>query len=706
MRYLIVLLFCCIFNILRSQTFTRIYDFGNEALENHFSGLKIIDHFIFINSKNFCRKESNGNYECSVFTKLNLQGDIIMQVVNDTLSPGLNHSFDVINDKIILTGVKSTPGNWFGRESEFYIYNKDLSDLNQFSISGYENRVDANFNVVSIDTSVFFIRTYQNPNPAEAEIFKLDNDFKTIWKKSFHAGSSALECIDIQKTNDGNLAFRLKVAHSAGVSPYPLGFKIVKINQDGDTLKSFFHEDDINEPTTFLVSNDGHYYFNSERDPLKYNNLIKGRLNKLNPSMDAIVWSLVLPNNQLTDGRIYRVEDIIEARNGDIVICGRVRDNEIPGGNIHSVFNGFIMRLTPDANVLWLKIYKNPQNLLDKNDFGRHRVSVLKTIQEVENGNFIAAGEVYYNQIQRTQINQQENEVSHLWLMTTDSMGCVEGYPCEERTRLYNTSNHNLVNSNVYWTEKENDFLSGEIKNKRYQFSNDSTYLGTNQYRELLISNQEFGDEYVGLSRFFREENNRIFEYNNNEEILMYDFNINAKDTFTLFNPDLGVLFPLFVNQILDPISLLNGEKRRLIELNCTENKPRLSNWIEGIGSTLGFLSVYNTCAFDINNNLQCFYRNDTLLYMNSASNTCWLVSTEESFHHTIRLLPNPSKDEIQITSDHTFDTVIIFNNIGQNIFECSYCNNLNVTDLKSGVYFIEILNKNISLGRRKFVKI
>ena len=72
---------------------------------------------------------------------------------------------------------------------------------------------------------------YLTPHPSEAEIYKIDKNYNIVWKKNFNAGSSSLECDEIQATHDGNLAFRLKIGHSAGVSPYPLGFKILKINQ-------------------------------------------------------------------------------------------------------------------------------------------------------------------------------------------------------------------------------------------------------------------------------------------------------------------------------------------------------------------------------------------------------------------------------------------------------------------------------------------
>ncbi len=702
MRYLIILLTCCVCTSLYSQTFSKIFDFGTDALENRFSGFAVSNDKIILNSILLCNPDSNLYKYCSAVSILDLQGLIKNQVIIDTFGGLINNSLINFNEKIILSGVNSKQSISKGRNTEIYILDKNLNFINSLKFPGDPNKVVNNEGIRLIDSSIFLMGNYLTPIPAEAEIYKLDKDYNILWKKNYNAGSSSLGCDEIQTTWDGNLAFRLKIEHTAGPAPYPVGFKILKINQNGDTLKSFFHQDNTTEPNCLLVAKDGHYYFNSFRHPLDYYNLFFGRINKLSPSMDSIIWSTVLPNNPLTNGRIYKVEDIIEAKNGDIVICGKAWDNEVPGGDKNSVFNGFIMRLKPDSNILWLKIYKNPQNLLDKNEFGKYRVSVLKGLRELDNGNLVAAGEVYYNQTQRTKIDPYENEISHLWLMSVDSMGCVDGYPCEERISLFNTVAPKLVNSEVSWTESDDNLHpQGEIK--RYKFAKDSVFFINDYYRELLSSDDETGNNFKGLNRYFKEVNNRIYEYKNESDVLLYDFNLNLFDTIKIPGGTTSFEY-MKVIEVMDSTILLNGEKRRTFALACPGFGEVIPVWIEGIGSTLGFLSVYD-CVFPVNTTLQCFYKNDSLIYMNPDVNACLESSIQQLQSQTFVVSPNPTNDQIEIQGTIQFDKINIISPSGMKISKNTHESVIDISNLPVGIYILELVSQGKSLGKHKFIK-
>jgi hypothetical protein len=710
MKSILTSLLFLIYSYSYCQTFSKIYDFGENAVNNYFNGFDLKNKDIYIISSNFCRREEgNFIYKCTTITKFDNYGNIVKQIKNDTLDAFDQTSLRFFQEKIFVSGIKSTPGNWFGRNTEIYLYDQDLNLENQISLIGRDDGVINNVGLWPIDSFLYIIGVFNTPNPSSAQIFKLDKYFYTVWELNYQSNNINLGCNDISKTHDGNLAFRFALQPRPGINDDLSGFTIVKINQDGDTLKTYYYEDDSNEPNSLLVAKDGSFYFNSDADPLNFNNLFTGRLNKLNPEMDSILWSMILPNDPFIDGRIYSVEDIIESKNGDIVACGKVHDNsdsKVIGGDVSSTRNGFIIRVTPYGQVLWLKVYKHPQNIIDQTEYGQHRHSILRKIFEKENGDFVAAGEVFYTQYQRNQINPNENEISHLWLMTTDSLGCVDGYPCDEIVRFYNTSNPKLVTPEVYWTESDLDITNGNISNTRYKFSVDTIILGTNRYHELLYSQEKSGSTFENTNRFFREENNRIYEFQSNEDILMYNFNLNKNDTFLVHNLQVQNPYPIITNQILDSITLLNDERRKVLEMNCKGIEPELSTWIEGIGSTKGFLSVFNSCAFDVNTSLQCFYRNDTLLYMNPESSNCWTVAAKDISLSSLIIVPNPTHGIFEIIGDIEFDNLTLFNSIGQKVFKTSYTKSLNISNLPTGQYFIEISHKGYVLARQKVIKI
>lgn len=110
----------------------------------------------------------------------------------------------------------------------------------------------------------------------------------------------------------------------------------------GNVVDSFQFEDDGKNYISLLASSSGNYYFSSQRHPAKPKFTV-GSINKLNKDLE-LEWSLELPNNQLKDGRIYRIARITECKNGDILVTGRVWDNsdgKILGADISSVYNGF-----------------------------------------------------------------------------------------------------------------------------------------------------------------------------------------------------------------------------------------------------------------------------------------------------------------------------------------------------------------------------
>ncbi|MEZ4981266.1 MAG: hypothetical protein R2769_06690 [Saprospiraceae bacterium] len=78
-----------------------------------------------------------------------------------------------------------------------------------------------------------------------------------------------------------------------------------------------------------------------------------------------------MPNDQLVDGEHYNLFDFIEAQNGNIVACGMAYDNtdtELATGvpDKNSTWNGFIVRISPDGEIKWLRLYKNQTTYLLK----------------------------------------------------------------------------------------------------------------------------------------------------------------------------------------------------------------------------------------------------------------------------------------------------------------------------------------------------
>ena len=71
-----------------------------------------------------------------------------------------------------------------------------------------------------------------------------------------------------------------------------------------------------------------------------------------------------------------------------------------------------------------------------------------------------------------------------------------------------------------------------------------------------------------------------------------------------------------------------------------------------------------------------------------------------------LSIFPNPSKTEINITTDLNYHSLFIVNTIGQVMLKKEKSNTLSVEGLSNGVYFIQLLDKeNKVLANKKFIK-
>lgn len=599
------------------------------------------------------------------------------------------------------------------RETKFHIFNADLMQQKEFSIP-YTN-VDriGNEGIFIEDSMLYSYGLSQIGEVYYANILKYNLITNTIiWDKNYKIGKRLNEMWDFQKTHDGNFIFIMYHRDNDAGTGSNAGYQIVKIDKNGAILDTFDYEDIRRDKQRILASEEGAIYYTTKNNPLDPIIPTNGRINKLSENMDSILWSIELPSNAFTDGNRYEIFDYYQAANGDIMACGRVW--HMPGGplvaGLNASWNGFVTRVTQKGDLKWLRIYRLPNDnpKLPNDKFGDFRYGQIDKIIETEGGDFVLGGTAAYTPTQLDGLKNGDT-ISSIWLMVVDKIGCIEGEECENVIHLDSKkqiiSEPKLVNDKVSWTEKEVSAFDGSISSHKYKFSEDSIFFSTLYYKELLSSTEQFGSNYTGLNRYFREENNRIYEYNQNQEILMYDFNLNLNDTFNVENPLSQITFPITVNIILDSTLLLNDEHRRTIAMYCKGIEPTLTTWIDGIGSTSGFLSVYNSCAFDINTTLNCFYINDTLAYINPESKGCWTTATSNVKTVSFSIIPNPSKDKIEIKGEVDFDKINIYSITGIKMKNFQKEKIIDVSELRKGLYIIELERKGHSLGKQKFVK-
>ena len=211
-----------------------------------------------------------------------------------------------------------------------------------------------------------------------------------------------------------------------------------------------------------------------------------------------------------------------------------------------------------------------------------------------------------------------------------------------------------------------------------------------------------------------RENNNQILIYNLDleSEELLYDFNLSVGDTFsTIVNtPDyFGCSVELVVSSI-DTVILENNEPRQRFTFSGEQ-------WISGIGSLYGLLYIgVDQCIVDMYYDLSCCHENAELIYQSQSFDNCFintvgLKENSEQIQHSV--YPNPFSQSTVLKFDYSSSQnyrLQIISVTGQIVIEIENINSgkilINGDQLNSGIYFYRLTHDKKEIASGKFVRI
>ena len=186
-----------------------------------------------------------------------------------------------------------------------------------------------------------------------------------------------------------------------------------------------------------------------------------------------------------------------------------------------------------------------------------------------------------------------------------------------------------------YDRQQWNVVYMGSMNYPNDYFTNVVRLMGTNSYNGV-----DYQTVYVKTASettipgIVREENKRVYFRSNGtggnygEEVLLYDFNLTVGDTVSV-----GIIGETLI-VIEESETEVNGEMRRQLGLAMFDGEgiPREVEeyWIEGVGSTYGFLnSGYEGWSGSFVH-LLCYHEDGDLLWQNEDFSTCMMNSEEE----------------------------------------------------------------------------
>ena len=647
------------FNCLLGQnTFSKLYHIESSVAGSFFSDFTLHNGINYLFCEKFCSFDL-GNRNCTEILKTNFAGQILESFKFENI--GLANNFNI-----------STI-----RNSSFLITSKRWDNLaNQYFISKFTNKFEeqnstiissTNSNVQLYSTGIFNI--YNNIFTLAKELPNSSNiapkiilscidtsSLQISWSIKYTLGEWAHLAHDLQSTPDGNMAFIMNSGAPAGVSNIVPTFKILKISTEGNVLDSFqCKNDDNNNRVSLLVSKTGDYYFCTREHPIKQNTYTVGSVNKLNNKLE-LEWSVELPNNQLIDGRYYKTSRIKECKNGDILTTGRVRDtrdSKVPGGDLSTAWNGFICRMSPNGSIKWMRIYKLPQELLDIDVYGQYRYSDLNKAEELDNGDIIACGDAFYSNWQLSALDPYKVQTNQVWQLRVDSLGCLEGYPCDTIIRIRPKEKEKVPTFNIgtTWTYEEEETVGPGYSIINFKKFTIRDTVNSNGRKIYLI----WAD-----SMYYENDKMYFWDQDVNKYQMYYDFssttknyNIEYLDPWTNKIKLAEMSIDSVYNTILGKDTILTQLIR--IRKNGDPIEDRLVQVYKNIGAGEEYVKlIFETQASGPHSitKLRCF-NSDTIAYnfQNYPCDSTWFTTeTNNLNHNSIQVFPNPTNNYISIS--------------------------------------------------------
>lgn len=213
------------------------------------------------------------------------------------------------------------------------------------------------------------------------------------------------------------------------------------------------------------------------------------------------------------------------------------------------------------------------------------------------------------------------------------------------------------------------------------------TVISSNTYKKIY--------SYPFYSGAIRELGKIIYFVPNSSstEYILYNFNLNLGDT--IFNPYGGSSCSndtIIIVQV-DSVLVSDGFHRRLQLSSST-------TWIEGIGSSNYLLQPTEFLCTSGNFELQCMTSDLIFSYPDSTSNCSVSVLQLDNTLKNLSIYPVPTSNNIYLNFSYedlqSSQYDIYITDLFGNIIE-HYVNmrKIDITKLKSGIYFIKIKNQN-----------
>lgn len=283
-----------------------------------------------------------------------------------------------------------------------------------------------------------------------------------------------------------------------------------------------------------------------------------------------------------------------------------------------------------------------------------------------------------------------------LLLITLGIYSCTltgqEYYPLIEENKTWNVL---LVTSNYPLDTSYSTFT--------YKFDGD-TIIDSKEYLKLFYSQEEYPTDWYLVCCMREDSNKRVWgDWGFAEEILMYDFSVEAGDTI------ISGLDP--VPYVIDSIGIetIDQVERKKYWISYALNPYYSETWIEGIGSSKGICWALSSGWVGGWYRLLCMHEDQNLVYQNPNYQSCYLITDVEEIEDLrFRIYPNPTSKLIMIenTANVKIESISLINLQGQIIKQFDNTKRyLDVSEIIAGIYFILVKTETQLQSEKLIIK-
>jgi hypothetical protein len=277
--------------------------------------------------------------------------------------------------------------------------------------------------------------------------------------------------------------------------------------------------------------------------------------------------------------------------------------------------------------------------------------------------------------------------------------------------------------SNAIWSEYyEPPFGSGEDPYYHaLALFNEDTVINSITYQKLFrlkdtVLNRDKA-EYIGGIR--EDSAKRVYfkgtpidylmpsdnVFNENDEVLLYDFSIEVGDT--LYDGNYSLSYDYLVVENIDTV-IENEELRKKYSF-----ERGWVEWIEGIGNIRGLLFISASLPTNgIYNTLICFKRDGKQEYFNDQFSECFPGPLANAIgdvdEQATRVFPNPAEESVYFENPGNVERLSIYNLDGKQLIQKPVSNreriSISVSGYSPGMYFYKLIGPSGQTQTGKFI--